>query len=154
MKNCRGGKLPASMEPWADNAQMAVGAESVSTARRTRRSRVDGCPRTYDSPGRAWRTMGIRANDAYATHSRVARRSNRVPGMALQVLRRAHRSREKLLTKKMVDGFASWLRRERGRFACLSRFVQCTCLNIAKALACGGSSKVVVGYPRIDFGFL
>ena len=48
---------------------------------------------------------GIRADDSDATLSRVARRSNRVPGMALQVLRRAQRSREKLLTKKMVDEF-------------------------------------------------
>ena len=49
--------------------------------------------------------MGIRADDSYATLSRVARRSNRMPGMALQVLRRAQRSHEKLLTKKMVDEF-------------------------------------------------
>jgi hypothetical protein len=32
---------------------------------------------------------------------------------------------------KLSTSFASWLRSERGRFACLSRVVQCTCLYIA-----------------------
>ena len=48
---------------------------------------------------------GIRVDEPEGTLSRAAQRSNQVPGMALQVLRRAHRSREKLLTKKMVEEF-------------------------------------------------
>jgi hypothetical protein len=48
---------------------------------------------------------GIRVDDPEGTLSRAAQRSNQVPGMALQLLRRAHRSREKLLTRRMVEDF-------------------------------------------------
>jgi hypothetical protein len=46
---------------------------------------------------------GIQCDDPKATLFRLAERSNQIPGMALQVLNKAHKRRSKLLTQELVD---------------------------------------------------
>jgi hypothetical protein len=46
---------------------------------------------------------GIHCDDPKAALTRLAQRSNQIPGMALQVLNKAHKRRSKLLTSQMVD---------------------------------------------------
>jgi hypothetical protein len=47
--------------------------------------------------------LGLQAETPEATLQRLMERSNRVPGMALQVLNKAHKTRNKILTQKMVE---------------------------------------------------
>lgn len=47
--------------------------------------------------------FGICCEASHETLTRLAQRSNRVPGMALHVLNQAHKRRSKLLTRQMVD---------------------------------------------------
>ena len=47
--------------------------------------------------------FGIMVEEAEATLPRLVERSNHSPGMALQVLNKAHKKRKPLLTMKMVE---------------------------------------------------
>jgi len=47
--------------------------------------------------------FGINCDDPKNVLTRLAERSNQIPGMALQVLNKAHKRRSKLLTLEMVD---------------------------------------------------